>query len=153
MTIEAQLERIAIALETLAYHVSSGAATPAPSDPPETPTARTRTRKAKDATAGGAAAEPPVPTATAGGAAADPPDREQRRACEQLPPPTATAGGPVVDLVMLRSRCAKLASAGHRAAVIALIEQHGYKLLTDAPPSVYPALWAGLDRIEAGGQP
>jgi hypothetical protein len=137
MTIEAQLERIAIALETLAYHVSSGAATPAPSDPPEAPTTRTRTRKAKDATAGGAAAEPPAPTATAGGAAAEP------------PAPTA----PVVDLVMLRSRCGKLASAGHRAAVIALIEQHGYKLLTDAPPSLYPALWAGLDRIEAGGQP
>ena len=145
MTIEAQLERIAIALETLAYHVSSGAATPAPSDPPEAPTTRTRTRKAKDATAGGAAAEPPAPTATAGGAAAEP------------PAPTGAAvqllGDPVVDLVMLRSRCGKLASVGHRAAVISLIEQHGYKLLTDAPPSVYPALWAGLDRIEAGGQP
>lgn len=131
MTIEAQLERIAIALETLAYHVSSGAATPAPSDPPEAPTTRTRTRKAKDATAGGAAAEPPAPTLTSHG----------------------LSGDPVVDLVMLRSRCGKLASAGHRAAVISLIEQHGYKLLTDAPPSVYPALWAGLDRIEAGGQP
>lgn len=122
MTIEAQLERIAIALETLAYHVINNAAPAA--DPPETPTTRApRARKAKDATAGGAAAEPPAPTA------------------------------PVVDLVMLRSRCGKLASAGHRAAVISLIEQHGYKLLTDAPPSVYPALWAGLDRIEAGGQP
>lgn len=144
MTIEAQLERIAIALETLAYHVSSGAATPAPSDPPEAPTTRTRTRKAKDATAGGAAAEPPAPTATAGGAAAT-----AGGAAAEPPAPTA----PVVDLVMLRSRCGKLASAGHRAAVIALIEQHGYKLLTDAPPSLYPALWAGLDRIEAGGQP
>lgn len=133
MTIEAQLERIAIALETLAYHVINNAAAPA-ADPPEAPTTRTRTRKAKDATAGGAA-EPAA--AAAGGAAAEP------------PAPTA----PVVDLVMLRSRCGKLASAGHRAAVISLIEQHGYKLLTDAPPSVYPALWAGLDRIEAGGQP
>ena len=145
MTIEAQLERIAIALETLAYHVINNAAPAA--DPPETPTTRApRARKAKDATAGGAAAEPPAPTATAGGAAE--PAAAGGAAAE---PPAPTA--PVVDLVMLRSRCGKLASAGHRAAVISLIEQHGYKLLTDAPPSVYPALWAGLDRIEAGGQP
>ena len=143
MTIEAQLERIAIALETLAYHVINNTAPAA--DPPETPTTRApRARKAKDATAGGAAAEPPAPTATAAGAAAT----AGGAAAE---PPASTT--PVVDLVMLRSRCGKLASAGHRAAVISLIEQHGYKLLTDAPPSVYPALWAGLDRIEAGGQP
>ena len=152
MTIEAQLERIAIALETLAYQVIKNAYhvinnTAPAADPPETPTTRApRARKAKDATAGGAAAEPPAPTATAGGAAE--PAAAGGAAAE---PPAPTA--PVVDLVMLRSRCGKLASAGHRAAVISLIEQHGYKLLTDAPPSVYPALWAGLDRIEAGGQP
>ena len=53
---------------------------------------------------------------------------------------------------MLRSRCGKLASPGTRRGHLA-DRQHGYKLLTDAPPSVYPALWAGLDRIGAGGQP
>ncbi len=127
--LENQLERIAVALEAIAYHLTAApevdAETQATVDKPR------RTRKPAAAT--------PAAAATAPAAAATP--------VEVAPAPSSA---PTIDLPMLRGRFGAMANAGKRAELLALLDKRGYKVLPDVPPAEYPALWKALDLIEAG---
>lgn len=127
--LENQLERIAVALEAIAYHLTAqgvpeDAETPAASDKPR------RTRKPKD----------------------PPPDPPSAAATETVgtSTPVEASPAPTIDLPALRARFGAMANAGKRAELLALLDKRGYKVLPDVPPAEYPALWKALDLIEAG---
>ncbi len=130
--LENQLERIAVALEAIAYYLT--AAQGVPEGDAETPAAidkPRRTRKPKD----------PPP---------DPPSAPPATETVGTSTPVEASPAPTIDLPALRARFGAMANAGKRAELLALLDKRGYKVLPDVPPAEYPALWKALDLIEAG---
>lgn len=126
--LENQLERIAVALEAIAYHLTAAQGVPEDAEPAASDKPR-RTRKPKD--------PPPEPAAAATAPAA-------------AATPVEASPAPTIDLPALRARFGAMANAGKRAELLALLDKRGYKVLPDVPPAEYPALWKALDLIEAG---
>lgn len=170
MAIENDLTRIATALEGLLFHVSGGhqgvepllaptpelddaeatyvvsTPTPAPIPAPETPAAPTRVRRTK------AQIEADKQAEAQRILAAMQAQTQTLTAPVVAPAPTPAAAAPTQTFTLadFRPRFVKLADAGKRDALIELIGTLGGKMLTDIKPDQYPALHAGLVKLEGG---